>query len=175
MRQSVGGKRLAGEDSNVLLLYSTRRPFSFYIGQCTEHAPELLELGIFDRMFHKWPTSRLLQQAQMLKLIPTLPAPSDAQKAASGKRLVDEAYRSGLLNLGSSAKTLSERSTVTLSPRAPAEVSAAALPLAEDAVAEVRAPSFMEPAGPSGRDGTGAEEEEEEGGEEELEENEARS
>jgi len=62
-----------------LCLFSTARPFGFYIAQCRKHAPYLIDAGVFHNVFHKWPPSPLLQFAVAANhLHPLLPAPPSA-------------------------------------------------------------------------------------------------
>jgi len=63
-----------------LCLFSTERAFAFYIAQCREHAPHLLDAGVFNSFFQKWPPSPLLQLAVGAnQLHPLLPAPPSAK------------------------------------------------------------------------------------------------
>ena len=42
-------------EAQPILLYSTAKPFSWYIANCEEFAPHLLQRGIFNQLFMKWP------------------------------------------------------------------------------------------------------------------------
>ena len=54
-------------------LFSTEKPFAYYIKKCEEHAPQLKELGLFSHFFNKWPTERVLQREVVLqKLLPLM-------------------------------------------------------------------------------------------------------
>ena len=68
-----------GVEQLQLRLFSTQRPFGFYIMQCRQRAPQLLDAGVFHNVYQKWPPSPLLQFAVAAnQLHPLLPAPPAA-------------------------------------------------------------------------------------------------
>ena len=94
--QSLPVTRPPTQSMKALLvpIASTSRPFAFYISECTEAAPRLKEMGIFDQFFVKWPTSKVMQRQILVeKLLSMLPVPledshrSSVARHASGKGL----------------------------------------------------------------------------------------
>jgi len=62
--------------SQHLCFFSTERSFAHYIAQCRHHAPHLLDAGVFNSFFQKWPPSPMLQLAVgAYHLHPLLPPP----------------------------------------------------------------------------------------------------
>ena len=92
---TTGRARSAGGDSPGALalappppihLFSTVRPFSWYIANCDEFAPHLAARGVFKQLYLKFPPFALLQRAVVeYKLIGQLPdAPEEALLRAGG-------------------------------------------------------------------------------------------
>lgn len=76
--QSIVQRRLSATApaGQRLCLFSTERAFAFYIAQCRHYAPHLLDAGVFNSFFQKWPPSPLLQFAVAAnQLHPLLPPP----------------------------------------------------------------------------------------------------